>query len=705
MTPNRLTAIVFRCSISAVLPFCVFAPNAKAQSAATAVNGVYNGTYTCAIGPRTLKLSLLASGDGSLTGVFTFYLPPDSHTQAFSYSMSGTFDAVSGKFKLNPLKWETPPPGGYSMVGIDGAFDPGTGQVAGKITNGSCGAFQATRDQAESANTAGAVAPQKAAGAVQPPPKTPAAPPARQLPNAAATRTSAPGSSVSVPQNSATPAVNPTPPARPSPTAPASKATAAAQNKTACELLTRADVESVLGVPLPYGYSGNGSCTFTNAPPDRPIPKQLYFSVSVAYSPAPNPAAVEEYRKQIDEGSYDDPTDVSGLGDAALWIGQPQYASLTVFRGGTMMLTLTSGPLEQVKALALKALGGPGKTGYVYGTPRTPLAKPALSKPGAKPGQVDQLKHDLTAKAEAGDARVQMALADLYESGELGADGSPKPDYAGAAYWYQQASDQGEARAAYQLAFLYHEGRAGPANPSASFELYRKAAQAGYVPAMVPLSYIYGEAKTPVSGHRATYWAMRAANAGDPNGWLIVGYEYNKGMLGGERPFWYRQAMDAYTKAADGGNCLAMMNIGGLYFNGDGVAQNKNLAQSWFAKAEACQGKDLDWMREKSAMYREKAAAGHLPAVTASIGPPNAGAGLSGAQKLFAGFAALVAVAIAVDMENPSSKAGSDLNPDPKPFQQTVDFFNDVNQRNTQMSDNHRIACMASGGKPSFGCY
>ena len=170
-------------SLCVLFTLRLFAPNAQAQSAATAINGVYNGTYMCAIGPRTLKLSLLASGNGSLTGVFTFYLPPTSHTEAFSYSLNGTFDAASGKFKLNPVKWETPPPGGYVMVGMDGAFDPGTGQVAGKITSGSCGAFQATRDQAESGNIASVIAPQKvekAAGAAQPLPKTAAPAPQSQ---------------------------------------------------------------------------------------------------------------------------------------------------------------------------------------------------------------------------------------------------------------------------------------------------------------------------------------------------------------------------------------------------------------------------------------------------------------------------------------------------------------------------------------------
>ena len=188
MTPNRLVAIAARLSISAVFTLWVFAPNAQAQSAATAINGVYNGTYTCAIGPRTLKLSLLASGNGSLTGVFTFYLPPTSRTQAFSYSLNGTIDAASGKFKLDPVKWEVPPPGGYMMVGMDGAFDPSTGQVAGKITYGNCRNFQATRDQAASANIATVIAPPKAAGAAQPVPRSAA--PARQSSAALAAPTS-----------------------------------------------------------------------------------------------------------------------------------------------------------------------------------------------------------------------------------------------------------------------------------------------------------------------------------------------------------------------------------------------------------------------------------------------------------------------------------------------------------------------------------
>jgi hypothetical protein len=255
-----------------------------------------------------------------------------------------------------------------------------------------------------------------------------------------------------------------------------------------------------------------------------------------------------------------------------------------------------------------------------------------------------------------------------------------KPDYAGAAYWYQQPSDRGEAQAAYQLAIIYRDGLGGNANPSAAFELLKKAALGGHVPAMVPLSHPYGSVRSPVSGQRATYWATRAAEEGDPAGWSILGYLYNKGYLGGERPYWYRMAMDAYTKAAAGGDCVAMMNIGVLYFNGNGVPQDGTRAQSWFAKAESCQGKDLDWMREKSAKYRERAAAGRLPAVVEEPGPAKGRPGLSAGQ-IIAAFLALTAIAIAVDIaDGPSANAdtpstGASSSPSSSPSSSSPNLF------------------------------
>ena len=55
----------------------------------------------------------------------------------------------------------------------------------------------------------------------------------------------------------------------------------------------------------------------------------------------------------------------------------------------------------------------------------------------------------------------------------------------------------------------------------------------------------------------------------------------------------------------------------------DGVPQDKQQAESWFAKAKTCSGSDLDWMRDKAARYQEKAAKGEFPAIPTS--PPSAG--------------------------------------------------------------------------------
>ncbi len=477
---------------------------------------------------------------------------------------------------------------------------------------------------------------------------------------------------------------------------------AGAQNKMACELVSKVDAEAILGVsfqpPRPYapfrsllenkdfadGHMGEG-CAFTNYSANQKPAKVVAFNVEVRYSAAPNPRAMDEARKQIDERTRDQPTNISGLGDAAFSIGDPNNITLFVFRGGTMRLMI--GPseigLEKTKELALRALGGTGSTTAkekattTYAGPRS-LAKPALPNPGSAENQIDQLKRDLTAKADRGDAKAELALGKLYQFGTLGADGIPKPDYAGAAYWYQQASDRGEAQAAYELALIYRDGLGMPATSTAALDQLRKAAEAGYVPAMALLSFAYAEAKTAVSQERATYWATKAAQAGDPQGWFILGYEYNRGWLGGDRVFAYRAAMDAYTQAANGGVCLAMRNIGGLYLDGEGVPQDATLAREWSAKAESCHAREMDSLWDNSAALRTMADGGRLPAV----GELRRGRRLSDDDKLLAGLTALMATAIAVDLLHPPSGDGGGLPSAPEIDMEKVWRQQDIDRQN-----------------------
>jgi hypothetical protein len=67
--------------------------------------------------------------------------------------LTGKVEPGTGKFTLEPAKWLTPAPG-YFMVGIAGTFDAKTGKVAGNLTSGRRGPFEATRDAAESMDVA-----------------------------------------------------------------------------------------------------------------------------------------------------------------------------------------------------------------------------------------------------------------------------------------------------------------------------------------------------------------------------------------------------------------------------------------------------------------------------------------------------------------------------------------------------------------------
>src|ERR1019366_10041801 len=79
----------------------------------------------------------------------------------------------------------------------------------------------------------------------------------------------------------------------------------------------------------------------------------------------------------------------------------------------------------------------------------------------------------------------------LYQDGTRGADGKLSPDYAAAAYWYQQASGRGMVRAMRALARLYGDGRGVPKDESISIELLKKAATSGDVQSMAELGAAY----------------------------------------------------------------------------------------------------------------------------------------------------------------------------------------------------------------------
>jgi hypothetical protein len=75
------------------------------------IQGVFNGTYTRENEPPTkFKLTVTRTGDG-LAGVATIYLPIDSGTKAYTYSLRGAQVPYAQRdFNLKVNDWETIPP-------------------------------------------------------------------------------------------------------------------------------------------------------------------------------------------------------------------------------------------------------------------------------------------------------------------------------------------------------------------------------------------------------------------------------------------------------------------------------------------------------------------------------------------------------------------------------------------------------------------
>jgi hypothetical protein len=115
-------------------------------------------------------LSLTASG-ADLSALFTFYLPPGTQKQGYTYSLHGAYDSRTAKFSLVPVRWETDHPSNFVMVGVNGTFE--SDELSGTITGAGCTTFHVDRDQAESAKIASVMSGQKSVAAPASAPPSP----------------------------------------------------------------------------------------------------------------------------------------------------------------------------------------------------------------------------------------------------------------------------------------------------------------------------------------------------------------------------------------------------------------------------------------------------------------------------------------------------------------------------------------------------
>jgi len=194
------------------------------------------------------------------------------------------------------------------------------------------------------------------------------------------------------------------------PQAAASTGEIPALNKKACELVTKADAESILGTTVEPNTRGGGDgletpeswCRYSEIGYTERPPKNKDLHVMLWTSRFPNPNHYILRLKHIGDVpqcrgcNFPKPTitQMSDFADAAMWVWYPGDSGLFyAFKGGTVQVMAAisglpeSQALQHAKALAAKALGGAGGTDFVYlGSPKSSAVLAAAAKlpPGGR---------------------------------------------------------------------------------------------------------------------------------------------------------------------------------------------------------------------------------------------------------------------------------------------------------------------------------
>lgn len=173
----------------------------------------------------------------------------------------------------------------------------------------------------------------------------------------------------------------------------AAPAQGAAPTRKACDFLTKADAEALLGATV-QDRSQGADCLFVETGWTNKPPRNKAIRFGLTDSALPQPDEVVNLRRNNEQ--YLPPggfiRDISGFADAAYWLWIPGFGgTLTAFRGGktTVSVNITGLPeeeaLRKAETLAARPLGGSGATGFAYNKPSPPARPPtpAASTPAA----------------------------------------------------------------------------------------------------------------------------------------------------------------------------------------------------------------------------------------------------------------------------------------------------------------------------------
>lgn len=174
----------------------------------------------------------------------------------------------------------------------------------------------------------------------------------------------------------------------------------------------------------------------------------------------------------------------------------------------------------------------------------------------------------------------------------------------------RQAAADGNARAQFEIAAIYSEGRAVTQDYAEAAKWYERAAAQGFVPAQYRLGNLY-EVGTGVDKDLevAKLWYQRGAEAGNRMAMHNLAALYASGQLGDQE---FETAAEWFQQAAARGMTDSQFNLGMLYARGLGVEQDFEQSYKWFSLAALSGDADASAARDDIAKSLSAEAVGRI---------------------------------------------------------------------------------------------
>jgi localization factor PodJL len=280
---------------------------------------------------------------------------------------------------------------------------------------------------------------------------------------------------------------------------------------------------------------------------------------------------------------------------------------------GTQPGKATPRVIPTLDKLTTASIGGPAPQKFVASaeTPKMPQAFEAATA-------VAEQATEVAAKAPAVVADLSDKIEPLVDAMESPVKVDRPPASVGPEPLLAAAGN-GDARAQFEVAAIYTEGRAVPEDLKAAAMWYERAAGQGFAPAQYRLGNLYENGRGVEKDlAQARLWYQQAAEAGNRMAMHNLAALYAGGGLGTQQ---FDAAAKWFEEAASRGMKDSQFNLGMLYARGLGVKQDLAASFKWFSLAAGKGDKDAAKSRDDIAASLDAATVQKVTAEVAAFQP------------------------------------------------------------------------------------